>query len=66
MQPYTHQITSITAAKTKFGDRMWKCATRDGQGVAIFTENNGRPGPLHLFREYAAELQALTEGETPD
>ncbi len=41
MAQYTHQIISITAAKTKYGTPMWRCATLDGSSVNIFPEGNG-------------------------
>jgi len=36
MAQYTHQIISITAAKTKYGTPMWRSATLDGSRVIIF------------------------------
>ena len=59
---YTHQIISITATTTRYGDTMWRCATRDGSSVAIFSAHDGRSGTLHLFQDYRADTEPLAEG----
>ena len=60
---YTHRIISITATTTRFGDPMWRCATRDGSSVAIFPAHDGRFGTLHLFQDYRHDIEPLAEGE---
>jgi hypothetical protein len=57
LQTTIHQIISITAARTQYGKRMWRCKTRDGVDVNIFAST------LRLFGDYGEVLQMLEDNQ---
>lgn len=67
MTQFTHEITRMERSETK-GSRspMWRCSTRDGQKVNVFSHNDPAKDNTTLFKGagYWPEMEALKVGES--
>lgn len=67
MTQFTHEITRMERSETK-GSRspMWRCSTRDGQKVNVFSHSDPAKDNTALFKGagYWPEMEALKVGES--